>query len=260
MAAMLVVSLLCALATQVATPSVHPLPAAGTTLDMVDTFDRETAAAARAQVHIALVTTLVQLSANLLIMSRVFRLPVGKAFAPWGALFVPAAVTLAIGWFVVRPYLVEGFMLPTGSMAPTLVSGDHVAANKLRQPRRWDVVVYHHSNGRQTQTFCKRVVALPGERLVFDGNGGVTINGVPVPVPPVLAGRCHAAPAGPARSMAKFADGETITMSDRQMFLIGDNVDLSYDSRMDGPSDIASIIGVVDAIYWPPSHVRVMGW
>jgi type IV secretory pathway protease TraF len=49
-------------------------------------------------------------------------------------------------------------------------------------------------------------------------------------------------------------------MSDRQMFLIGDNVDLSYDSRMDGPSDIASIIGVVDAIYWPPSHVRVMGW
>lgn len=43
-----------------------------------------------------------------------------------------------------------------------------------------------------------------------------------------------------------------------EYFLIGDNVDSSVDSRMNGPSPGSSIVGVVDLVYWPLGRVQVI--
>jgi len=106
--------------------------------------------------------------------------------------------------------VVEPFRIPSGSMLPTLLIGDHLFVNKflygprlpftewrlpgLRMPERGDVVVFEvaRGDGRRVHDFApadrypdlprddfvKRIVGLPGDRIsVVDGR--VTINGVP---------------------------------------------------------------------------------
>ncbi len=135
-----------------------------------------------------------------------------------------------------------------------------MAVNKTARPRRWDIVAYRDASARGQPVYCGRIVALPGETMTFDGRGGLLIDGKPVTAPPPVLGRYFAASSGPARHLARYADGEAIHLSDQQVFFIGDNVDMSYDSRFTGPADISLILGVVDAVYWPATHMRVLGW
>ena len=120
------------------------------------------------------------------------------------------AVVIALG---IRTFLIEPFRIPSGSMFPTLLIGDHLFVNKLtygpripftnirlpglREPERGDVVVFEvgRNDGRDRtlrtdiapadlfpalpqDDFVKRLVGLPGDRITIH-NGRVTINGVP---------------------------------------------------------------------------------
>ena len=108
-------------------------------------------------------------------------------------------IALAIRAFVVEPY-----RIPSGSMFPTLLIGDHLFVNKfvygvkipftrvripgLREPQRGDVVVFTVAKlGQQTfpadqrpelatEEFVKRIIGIPGDRLEFHG-GKVWVNG-----------------------------------------------------------------------------------
>jgi signal peptidase I len=108
-------------------------------------------------------------------------------------------IALAIRAFVVEPY-----RIPSGSMLPTLLIGDHLFVNKfvygikipftrvrlpgLREPQRGDVVVFTVANlGQQTfpadqrpelatEEFVKRIIGIPGDRLEFR-DGRVYVNG-----------------------------------------------------------------------------------
>lgn len=122
-----------------------------------------------------------------------------------GTLVIAVAIALAI-----RALVVEPFRIPSGSMLPTLLIGDHLFVNKfvygpripfsdwrlpgLRMPERGDVVVFEvaRGDGRRTEEivpadvhselprddFVKRVVGLPGDRISVR-HGRVTVNGVP---------------------------------------------------------------------------------
>lgn len=140
-------------------------------------------------------------------------------------------------------------------MSPTLEPNDRFFINKLQTPRRLDLVAYWN-RGVQTRVYCKRLLALPGERLRFEG-GEVWINDERLALPPPLVGRCRAS----VRSYPQpfhYSDGETIELGKNEYFFIGDNVDRSADSRQFGPTTELDIIGVVDAVYWPPSRMRLM--
>ena len=111
------------------------------------------------------------------------------------------AVLIALG---IRALVIEPFRIPSGSMLPTLLIGDHLFVNKfvygpkipftdyrlpgLREPRRGDVVVFQVSRGPadrfgqqdifpaderpdlRRDDFVKRIVGLPGDRVrVRDG-------------------------------------------------------------------------------------------
>ncbi len=77
------------------------------------------------------------------------------------------AVVLAL---LIRQFVVQAFKIPSGSMVPTLLVGDHLLVNKFiyrfREPRRGDIVVFKFPQDRETD-FIKRVVALPGQEIAL---------------------------------------------------------------------------------------------
>ena len=122
-------------------------------------------------------------------------------------LLIAIAIALAI-----RAFLVEPYRIPSGSMFPTLLVGDHLFVNKfvygikvpftdlrlpgLRPPERGEVVVFTVAkHGMDTfpadrrpdlprEEFVKRIIGVPGDRIEFR-HDAVLVNGEPVPATPV---------------------------------------------------------------------------
>jgi len=106
--------------------------------------------------------------------------------------FFPVIVVV----FLIRSFWVEPFKIPSGSMKPTLLVGDFILVNKytygIRLPvlnrkivdinpiRRGDVVVFRYPADPSVD-YIKRVVGLPGDKVVYRGKR-LTINGEQVKV------------------------------------------------------------------------------
>lgn len=81
------------------------------------------------------------------------------------------AVAMALVFFIIRPFIVQAFFIPSASMHPTLLEQDHILVNKFvyrfSQPKRGDVVVFkspHAANpDGQERDFIKRVIGTPGD-------------------------------------------------------------------------------------------------
>lgn len=204
----------------------------------------------------ALLILLAQLCTIFFTMRAAFALSIGRSFAPFGAYIALILVQLAIVLGVVRPFLTSSCNLVSKCMSPTIEPGDRFLVNMLIQPRRFDIVVYR-AVGPRPMDLCQRVVGLPGERLRFE-KGELFVNDQRIDLPQVLNGRCHASPAGTPPVMVRYRDGETIALGADEMFVIGDNVDVSRDSRLVGPSPASSVIGVVDLLYWPFGRAHIL--
>jgi signal peptidase I len=93
------------------------------------------------------------------------------------------AIVIAVGLaLVIRSFIVQAFKIPSGSMIPTLLIGDHLLVNKLvyrfRTPERGEVAVFKFPQDRKTD-FIKRVVAIPGDDVELT-DGKLMINRAPV--------------------------------------------------------------------------------
>lgn len=93
--------------------------------------------------------------------------------------------------FFVRSFVVEPFKIPSGSMMPTLLTGDFILVNKftyglrdpvfnrtfyeINHPQRGDVFVFHYPP-EPTTNYIKRVVGLPGDKIRYQDKR-LTING-----------------------------------------------------------------------------------
>lgn len=93
---------------------------------------------------------------------------------------------------VVRSFIVEPFIIPTGSMKPGLRISDIVIVNKydkgLRLPitntrltqgqpiRRGDVLVFKYPNDPEI-SYIKRVIGMPGDKIYYDNRSQMVING-----------------------------------------------------------------------------------
>ena len=86
-------------------------------------------------------------------------------------LLVALAFALAQG---IKTFVVQPFVIPTGSMIPTIEIGDRVLAEKLTyrfsgEPQRGDIVVFDDPDASRPQ-LIKRVIAVEGETIdVLDG-------------------------------------------------------------------------------------------
>ena len=165
----------------------------------------------------------------------------------------------------VREHLAEAFVVPTGTMAPTILAGDRVIAHKrIGQVRRWDLVVFDSDESLGSR-FILRVAGLPGETIELVG-GEVTVDGAVVPRPtgvgpyaPVLPGSPGVPPGGNA------AAGNPMTLGPDEYFVLGDNSRISLDSRYwirpapghpPGALPADRIVARVTTIYWPISRWR----
>jgi type IV secretory pathway protease TraF len=89
----------------------------------------------------------------------------------------------------------------------------------------------------------------------------VIVSDYRVETPPMLRGKLRASPAhAAARGLARYGDEQEIELGPNEYFFIGDNGEVSADSRLQGPTDRSALIGVVDFVYWPPSRARVVRW
>jgi len=198
-------------------------------------------------------TLILEMVIIFVIVKRAFRLPVARTFAPLAALFAISVAQWVATMLLFRPLVMEAMVLSANSMSPTLNDGDRFIANKLLTPRRWDLIAYRDSG----TIFCKRLIGQPGESIRFV-DGGIEIDGRTATVPAVLAGRCRATLPGMPEQDVRYQEGETIRLGAKEYFLLGDNIDRSVDSRMHGPSDASTLVGVVDLIYWPPGRLGVI--
>lgn len=99
-------------------------------------------------------------------------------------------IALVLAVFI-RTFVVQAFKIPSGSMIPTLLVGDHILVSKfvygiknpftgavivpLKEPVRNDVIVFKYPLNR-SQDFIKRVIGLPGDSVEII-NKKVFING-----------------------------------------------------------------------------------
>ncbi len=97
---------------------------------------------------------------------------------------------LAVRWLLFEPYVI-----PSGSMIPTLLINDHILVNKLAygirfpftqkwmikfgEPQRGEIIVFR-SVEEDGKFMIKRVVGVPGDTVEFTEDGRLLINGEPV--------------------------------------------------------------------------------
>jgi signal peptidase I len=159
------------------------------------------------------------------------------------ALLLIVAFVLAQG---VKAFIVQPFVIPTGSMVPTIGIGDYVLAEKLSYrfggaPHPGDIVVFDDPNKEHPQ-LIKRVIAVAGQTVdVRDDH--VYVNGTALPEPYV-----HGEPTTPGTVTTP------LVVPSGHVWLMGDNRPNSGDSRYFGPQPVSAIHGRAFWTYWPPDE------
>lgn len=149
----------------------------------------------------------------------------------WRTIIVFILVVVGLRLFVIDPFLVHG-----SSMDPTFHDGNYVIVDKLTyalsNPKRGDVIVFKAptEDGRY---FIKRIIGLPGERVVVDGSV-VQIYNTEFPNGFVIY-----------EPYVEFESGRKAdrTLKDDEYFVMGDNREVSSDSRSWGALDKTAITG-----------------
>jgi signal peptidase I len=164
---------------------------------------------------------------------------------------------LAIG---IRATVAEARSIPSESMVPTLLIGDHLIVEKLtgyyRTPTRGEILVFYPPHPEETlsttqralrslsltadMALIKRVVALGGERIAVH-DGKVYINGKAL-----QESYIHAPPA--------YTMPERLIPQD-SVFMMGDNRNNSLDSHIWGPLPLKNVIGHASFRFWPIDRI-----
>ncbi|MCS6862148.1 MAG: signal peptidase I [Abditibacteriales bacterium] len=197
-------------------------------------------------------------------------------------------IALIVVFFVIRPFVVQAFWIPTGSMRNTLRENDRILVNKfvyrLRTPHRGEIVVFRaprEASPDQPKDFVKRVIGLPGDVVEIRG-GTLYLNGRPQVEPYLCDGK-------PMDYDMKIIDGKIYYVSNRpfdawrgrvrqgatvchkslrwfrsaradavppgKLLVLGDNRNESHDSHVWGFIPMENLKGKALAVFWPLDRI-----
>lgn len=150
---------------------------------------------------------------------------------------------------LIRTYLVQPFLVWGSSMAPNFSSGDYILIDELslrfREIERGEVIVFKSPMDLSTY-FIKRVIGLPGERVLINDNK-ITIFSENYP-----DGLTLKEPYLPYQTKTiNFGKNIDVKLGNDEYFVLGDNRQYSYDSRAWGPVKKENIIGIARVRLWP---------
>jgi signal peptidase I len=134
-------------------------------------------------------------------------------------------------------------------MEPNFHQGERIIVNKVSYhssgPQRGDVIILNPPF-ESPIPFIKRVIGLPGETVEIR-DGQVFIDSIPIDEPYLFP--------EPPQNHKDYGPQE---LSDDEYLVLGDNRNVSDDSRSFGPIKRDNIIGKAWFIYWPPSKWGVI--
>ncbi|MEZ0068611.1 signal peptidase I [Streptacidiphilus sp. MAP12-20] len=184
------------------------------------------------------------------------------------ALGIGIGLLAMVGGFVLLAVQYRPYTVPTGSMEPTVKSGETVLAEQVSGSAigRGDIVVFKDADWGNS-AMVKRVVGVGGDVVkCCDAQGRVTVNGVPLsesyldtsPRSPGSGGSAGAAlGAGPATQQF------STTVPAGRLWLMGDSRAVSEDSRvhidqLGGSVPASAVIGRVEGVAWPLGAARTI--
>jgi signal peptidase I len=177
-----------------------------------------------------------------------------RVVAGW-ALPVAAALLLAFG---LRAFAFQAFSIPSGSMEPTIGIGDRILVWKAfftwHDVHQGDIVVFtrpprDHCPG-PPDDLVKRVIALPGQSVYSAGNN-IYVDGRRLREP-YLPPRDPLGAQIPAASRAA-----PFHVPAGEFYVMGDNRQVSCDSRSWGPIKGSSMVGKAVLLFWRNGHPDV---
>lgn len=181
--------------------------------------------------------------------------------------YLEALLIAAVFLLFTNTFVIKTFFIPSGSMEDTLLVGDHLFVNRfifgptmgkveqailpLRVPRRGDIVVFR-SPERPNIDLVKRLIGLPGDtiqvvdkQLFVNGKKVVDDAYVEHKDPRIFQNRPYMS------EQQRLRDNfGPVAVPAASYFCMGDNRDLSYDSRFWGVVPEHYIKGRAFLVYW----------
>jgi signal peptidase I len=174
--------------------------------------------------------------------------------------YIEAIIIAILIAVFIRTFIIQAFKIPSRSMVPALLVGDHLLVNKfiygVKIPyfrktiipftdlQRGDIVVFIYPNDR-TKDFIKRVIGIGGDTIEIN-NKKIFINGKGYTDTFGIYNDSVIYP----RTMQPRDNYGPVTVPKGSIFVMGDNRDESADSRFWGFVDLKDVEGKAFIIYW----------
>ena len=183
-------------------------------------------------------------------------------------------------------YFITGFLEPTihyevvcingvGCMSPTLGDSknilikDRVVWSKTsyntKEPERGDIILMSSNTlpHRSNSLYVKRIVALPNERVRINPPylciNDTVVTGSPLSGTKSIANNDFVSYKLPDTNLFPTVvfhnTNDEVRLGNNEYLVMGDNGNISFDSRYFGPINRSNIIGKITAIIWPPNRI-----
>jgi signal peptidase I len=159
---------------------------------------------------------------------------------------IAIVVVVPIRLYVAQPFIVSG-----ASMSPTFENGEYLIVDELSyhlgEPKRLEVVIFRYPRN-PSEFFIKRIIGLPGERVVISG-GTITIT---------TAAGAELELAEPYVQNTGNGGRVDVVLGEDEYFVLGDNRPESSDSRVWGKLPRENIVGRAFVRLLPISNIQFL--